>query len=331
MLAAGFLGGASDEQPCVETTPELLERPGAPGTPTRIEAGVLLVDLFAIDDAAQTFEADVLLTLRWNDPRLAVGLTPASAESCSYAAEEVWNPRPLLLNERDVKADLQGLVRVQADGACSLSQRYSGTFSFRSDLRDFPLDDQDLTVGVVVPPRVGEVELVASAELSGLWEDVSIPNWRVEGSGFRTYEKSLPQIREGVNVFEFSLRVVRHHSYYVWKLIVPLVIVVIMSWSVFWISPTAAVQLGLGATSVLTLIAYRFATATLLPPIAYLTRLDHFLTGSSLLVLLALIESLVTVALGDAGKVATALRIDRSCRVAIPLAFVAVVAWSFWL
>lgn len=107
--------------------------------------------------------------------------------------------------------------------------------------------------------------------------------------------------------------------------------VVMMSWSVSWINPKTGVQLGLDATSVLTLIAYRFATATLLPPIAYLTRLDLFLTASSVLVLLALVEALLTVGLGDAGRVETALRIDRTCRVAMPVAFAAIIAWSFWI
>ena len=46
-------------------------RPNAGGAPVEAAVEVVLVDLFEINDAAQKFLADVVITLRWNDPRLA--------------------------------------------------------------------------------------------------------------------------------------------------------------------------------------------------------------------------------------------------------------------
>jgi hypothetical protein len=258
-------------------------------------------------------------------------MTAAGEKQRGYPLDEVWNPEPMLLNARSVDAEGPELVLVDADGVCRYSQRLKGVYSFKSDLTDFPLDQQALPVQVVVPPRAGEVVLVEDAQLSGLWEEVSIPNWRLLSTSARSYDRYLPQVRETVHIYEYTQRVQRHRVYYIWKLIVPLIIVVLMSWSVFWISPKAVVQLGLGATSVLTLIAYRFATATLLPPIGYLTRLDLFLTASSVLVLLSLVEAILTVGLADKGRVEAALRIDRTCRVAVPVLFAGVLVWSFWL
>ena len=315
----------------VKTAPELLERPDPEGTPTRVSAGVFLLDLYKIDDVAQTFSADLILSLRWRDSRLARGMDPGADALRNYPLAQVWNPSPILLNARDASPLEPEMVRVRADGECRYSQRFEGAFSFKSDLADFPFDRQTLTVQVVIPPRAGDVELAPDEALSGLWGDVSIPNWRLLDSSDRIYEKRLPQVRDEARIYEHAQQVARHHVYYVWKLIVPLIIVVLMSWSVFWISPKAVVQLGLGATSVLTLIAYRFATATLLPPIGYLTRLDLFLTASSVLVLLALVEAILTVGLADKGRVEAALRIDRVCRVAAPVLFAGVVVWSFWL
>jgi len=54
----------------------------------------------------------------------------------------------------------------------------------------------------------------------------------------------------------------------VWKLIVPMSFVVFMSWAVFWLSPqNLAPCTGLSATSMLTLIAFRLALGSSLPPI----------------------------------------------------------------
>jgi len=314
-----------------EPSLEFLERPDTEGTPTRVGIGVYLIDLYEIDDVDQTFNADFILSVTWQDPRLAVGMDEESGDLRSYDVTQVWSPEPMLLNSRGAEVDGPELVRVHSDGECTFSRRHTGRFSFKSDLSEFPLDRQRLQIGVVVPPRVGEVVLEHDDESSGIWEDVSVPNWELQDLAGRTYVRYLPQMRTQVHVFELGLWVERHHAYYVWKLIVPLIIVVLMSWAVFWISPKTALQLGLGATGVLTLIAYRFATATLLPPIGYLTRLDMFLTGASVLVLLALVEALVTVGLGDKGHVETALKVDRACRVAFPAALVGIIAWSFWL
>jgi len=48
---------------------------------------------------------------------------------------------------------------------------------------------------------------------------------------------------------------------------------------------------GVGATAVLTLIAYRFTLDSLIPRVSYLTRLDIFILGATVLVLLARVAS----------------------------------------
>jgi hypothetical protein len=68
-----------------------------------------------------------------------------------------------------------------------------------------------------------------------------------------------------------------------------------MSWVVFWIEPSEpGIQLSIAMTSMLTLIAYRFAVDTQLPRLPYTTRLDTFILTSTLLVFFSLIEALVT-------------------------------------
>ena len=68
-----------------------------------------------------------------------------------------------------------------------------------------------------------------------------------------------------------------------------------MSWTVFWIHPTnGGPQISVAVTSMLTLIAYRFAIGSEVPKLPYLTRLDAFILASSLLVFLSLIEVMLT-------------------------------------
>ena len=92
-----------------------------------------------------------------------------------------------------------------------------------------------------------------------------------------------------------------------------------MSWAVFWIDPTTTSnsQISIAVTSMLTLIAYRFAVDSQLPRLPYVTRLDAFILTSTLLVFVSLVEVLVTTSLNNK----QAKKIDRYSRVIFPVIF----------
>ena len=130
-----------------------------------------------------------------------------------------------------------------------------------------------------------------------------------------------PGLQYSGYAFEFTAR--RNVSYYILKVILPLVLIVMMSWSVFWTEPTNSnTQFSIAVTSMLTLIAYRFAVDTQLPRLPYMTRLDAFFLISTLLVFLSLIEVLVTTILDNNQQVARAKKLDRYCRVIVPAIFI---------
>ena len=144
--------------------------------------------------------------------------------------------------------------------------------------------------------------------------------------------------RQYVDVYDrFHLRydfhIVAHRitAYYIWKVILPLCLIVAMSWAVFWINPAQfGPQIGLSATSMLTLIAFIFATTNMVPKLGYFTTLDLFIIGSTILVFLALLQSLTTSYLVSMGHVKLATGGDRICRFAFPLVFVAFAAVLFY-
>ena len=108
-----------------------LTRPLADEGPTRVSAGLYLVDLVDIDDAGQVLTADFVVWLRWSDPRLAardVALT-------HFSTDEVWTPRLLILHERMLRRNMPEFVDVDADGNVLYRQRYTGTITSVTDPR----------------------------------------------------------------------------------------------------------------------------------------------------------------------------------------------------
>src|SRR5206468_9486907 len=123
--------------------------------------------------------------------------------------------------------------------------------------------------------------------------------------------------------YEFEFTASRNVEHYILKVILPLVLIVFMSWASFWIDPVNAnAQISVAVTSMLTLIAYRFAEDAQLPRLPYMTRLDVFFLISTLLVFFSLIEVLVTTILDSNQQTARAKKIDRYCRVIVPVIFV---------
>ena len=130
--------------------------------------------------------------------------------------------------------------------------------------------------------------------------------------------------------FAFIFTAKRHLNYYFLQTVMPLVLIVIMSWGPFWIAPSlAGTQISLAASSMLTTIAYRFLLANLLPKLPYMTRMDYFTLFSTVLVFAALVEVIITSSLSHANRDQLAQRIDRWSRVVFPILFVLVLYVSF--
>jgi len=140
---------------CVTSTTIL--RPNAGAGPTPVNVYLYVVDVFEVSGSDQAFSADVALIAEWRDPNLA-GRATASQ---SAKLEDVWEPRLLLVNQRGVSALLPQRVEIDPEGLVRYRQRWSGRFTSRMDLRDFPLDRQRFNVQVASLGYSGdEVELI---------------------------------------------------------------------------------------------------------------------------------------------------------------------------
>ncbi len=304
----------------------------APGKgPTRVTITVYFLDVTEIHSAEQSFTANVYLEARWRDERLAhPGAAPVRKD-----LEAVWNPRLQIVNRRNLTFTFPNTVEVGPAGDVSYRQRVWGDFSQPLDLRDFPKDRQTYKIQIVPAGYTrDEVELVPDPEVSyGIAKVLSLPDWKVEDWNAGTAPaRSVRDSRRILSLAEFSFSARRKVGYYLIKIIVPLVLIVAMSWVVFWIDPKeGGIQIGVSMTAVLTLIAYRFAVGADLPKVSYVTRMDQFLLGATVLMFATLVEVIVTSTLARGERLALARRVDRWCRVLFPLLFALVTGWAFFL
>ena len=298
-------------------------RPSTNGGPTEVKVSVYIIDMDEVDTAAQSFNANIYLRLSWRDPRLAHG----GSDEIVRGLHEVWNPRIQILNQQKIWPTFPEIVEISPQGQVVYRQRFWGGFSQPLELVDFPFDKQAfqfIFVSVGYSPQ--EVELIPDIDArTGLSEKFSLADWSILDWQAGTFE-IVPNVkREKVAGYHLTIEGQREYGYFIAKIIIPLCLIVMMSWVVFWIDPNeSGTQISVAITAMLTLIAYRFAVGTYLPKVSYLTRLDYFILGATFLVFASLIEVVVTSTYAKIGNIDRARAIDRWARVLFPLVFVAV-------
>jgi hypothetical protein len=314
---------------CGAETPALIERPNADSGPTEISVGMWFVDISSIDSAQQMFTAEIAVVLRWKDPRLA----HTGNGVVRYPLEHVWHPRVGIVNETNsVSRKMPDSVEVDSDGTVTSRQLYAGAFTQPLRLQSFPFDRQTFRIQLVavryqsnevmfVPDQIWIRDGLQGA--GGISPAVTLPDWTIEKWELKPLMYALaPHHQYTSYAFEFTAA--RNVSHYILKVMFPLVLIVIMSWAVFWLDPIHSnSQINIAITSMLTLIAYRFAVDNQLPRLPYMTRLDAFILMGTALVFISLIEVITTTILETKHRVGLSKTIDRWCRVLFPAIFAA--------
>ena len=292
---------------------------GENGQPIVVEGTIGILDVDSISDTDQNFTINLYGEFRWKDPSQAHN---ALAE-LSKPLGDIWNPRITLLNAQRTWSSYPESVDITPNGEVVYRFRVWGDFSQALQLRDFPFDTQRFEVQVVAADyEPDEVVLtISEEEKSFLTENYSVPNWRIENWSIETrmirFEDG--SVQQGL-VFGFEGK--RRYGQYFIKVIIPLILIVIMSWIVFWLDPReAGTQLSVSVTAMLTVMAYHIAVSSNLPDIPYVTRLDLFLLGTTLLVFASIFEVVVTSNLAHDNQIDRALGIDKLARRLFPLMF----------
>ena len=299
-----------------------VERPDRHGPATEVRVGVIVLDIHEVDSAQQRISANVGFMARWHDPRLAHD----GPDSKLMRLDEIWSPNFQVLNRQSIIQTMPHVVDVMPDGEVVYRQRIWGGFSQRFDLREFPFDRQTLRIPLVSASYSSDqVVLIDDDDApSGVRQPLSLPDWRVLGWSLNSIDLRLSEHLAARSTLMVTVDVARFHGYYIFKIFLPLLLIVIMAGIAFWIDPSeTGPRISVAVTSMLTLIAYRFMIGHLLPVVSYLTTMDVFILGATTLVFLTLIQAVTTSFLAKSGRAPLAMRLDKVARLAFAAAVLA--------
>lgn len=290
-----------------------------------VSISILILDIIKIDDANQRSTIDFVVQLEWMEKNLV----SKWKEKTLVSKDEIWTPDIQIFNDYNLIKKKEDLYEVNPDGSVLYQQRFVGGINSRHNFSEFPLDEFIMKIQIVaINPDV--IFIVSNNSPEDRSHRYSISGWKINSEWIEVGVGD-ERFKDLANTTYF-IATKRNINYYIWKVIIPLAMVVFMSWLVFWVDPIQiGAQLTVGATAMLTMIAYQFTLSNLIPPVSYLTRLDTFILLSNIIVFIALLEAILTSNLVSHDKKTIARRMDYLARFIFPIAYTIVFIKSFWI
>jgi len=327
LLATGIAQAETPAELRLQSETGTLPSPPGTGGPIPVRVGLYVLNLVALDEVQQTFTFTAYMTETWKDPRLA--FTSGAGEN-EYSRRyfkkgAIWFPLLQFDNSTAPRVLSSYLLSGTSDGTIRYTEKFSVRVSSNMQLRAFPFDSQDLEI--VLHPFTGQASrIVLSVEpaTTGISQAsyTPLPLWHTGGVSCRTITGDKEPGKERSHL-SFEIHVVRNSEYYIYRIFLPLALMVAVSWGVLWV-PAGDLnsQLLISVTTLLTLVAFSVALSNILPPVPYLTFYDIFFLDAFFFIMLSIGEALIVHAVFHGSGNQAALKVRRTTRLVVPALFV---------
>jgi hypothetical protein len=318
--------------------------------PVEVTVSFELRDVDHIDDESETIEFTGVLKLSWHDPRQAFDPATEGTEEKIYQGSfqfnEVfsgWYPQLILVNESGLYEKHGVLLRVRSDGSLSLFETVNAVAKVDLDLRRYPIDQQRLkAVFHVLGFDSKEIVLRLEPDYNdgnlNIDESFEMPQWRLTGVKSSIGTRNTPLIGKGATTSTFTVSIdLQRSSFFILRLVIlPLIIIVMLSWSVFWMDKSSlGDRISVSFIGILTAVTYQVVLSEILPRISYVTLINEgFLSVSFFIMCMTVIVNLRVGYLDRHGMSEAGDRLDHRCRWMFPVIYfgtLLVVVWTAFL
>ena len=310
----------------------VLLSPPQTDSPIEVRIGFQLFDVVQIEETTETFEFSGVLTVRWKDERQSFDpATEGVAEKFyqgSFQFNEIatsWYPEISLLNSVGSFEKGEPLLRILPDGTSILATPINATAKSELKLRKYPFDTQNLRLFFGIPgyPE-SQVKMTPLAEPSLDSQADRIPQWTVIETRIMSDSilPTTPGSSERTSVFVFELDVKRQSAFVMRLVVMPLFLVVVLSWSVFWMDrASVGDRMSVSFVGLLTAVAYQIVLGDIMPHISYLTPINVFVSISFVIMCASIVVNLIVGEFNRENRAAAADALDNRCKVIFPIAY----------
>ena len=199
------------------------------------------------------------------------------------------------------------------------------------DLRNFPFDKQKIVFSfyetadpdVVIEPLssvYSNLDIIKNKE--NLINGWNLIDYRLVGHNYQEQGFFDDKFANGLDII---LEIERESSYYVYKIILPIILILMVCWSVIWITPRELeARLTVTIVCLLSLIAYNFVIDSEIPKLEYLTIMDWIIFTSYIFATVPNFLCIISHKLYNSNK-SLCLKIENRAKFIGPMMYIAVV------
>ena len=300
--------------------------------PVPVKTGFYLVNLVSVEERSETFQADIYLSFEWKDTRLA--FVPKADEpkvmvlmedAAGDKLKEIWWPQLEYINIATPQITNR-VLRIGADGTVRYELGLSGCFRAKLNFKRFPFDRQELPIRIQSflwqkehMVFVADTSKIGFSPLDG-FADMRVEQVSADVSAARV-------IGWGEDYSEYAAHIFtcRDPVYYIWQVFFPVILVMFLSCSIFYVHITAfSDRIGISLTCLLACVALQFTVNCNLPHIAYQTPIDRLFVATYSCTALGVMVSVLENAL-TRKQHRLMERVDRFARWFVPIFYLAMI------
>ncbi len=326
-------------------SPEVLTGTAVPGgmpfvrQPTVVKIGIKLDQIMSVNQKEKNISVAGSLQLRWQDRALAF-----SPETCQcrfklfdeggfakHVAQSgtVW-PTYSLYNQQGRRSTQNFVIVVWPSGDVIYAERFTVTLQAPDlDFRRFPFDRQAFAFQVdSILPR----EYFVFEDLSGYSQvgpKLGAEEFAVAESGTQISTQT-SALGEAFSRFSFRFITVRHLNYYFFRIFLPILLILTVSWVTFFLRDYRK-RIDVSSGLLFVLVAFNFTISGDLPRLGYMTLMDGVLISAFVVTIMVVVVNVYLRRLEAANKEERARRIDKYIIWLFPLGYILAVGLAVLL
>jgi hypothetical protein len=305
-------------------SPEVLEGKGQTAgrpilrQPIQVGVGLRMDQISEVNQRGENFGVVGDLTLEWLDPAFAfnpdtchcaVKVMDSGQFEAFVASNHLRWPRFIFFNQQGKRWTQGEVFRIYPDGKVTYYERFTATLQAPDfDFKRFPLDTQQFFIRLQGLNPEEDYRFVHLPESPGLGKQLGEEEWYITKHDTNVSSVIIAE-DTSASLFSFRFLSQRHLSYYIFRIFVPLLLIIAVSWVSFFLQDYAK-RVDISGANLLVFIAFNFTIGSDLPRLGYLTLLDTMLIVAFVVTTLTVICNVALKRLDTAGKTELAKKID---------------------
>ncbi|MBO9477090.1 hypothetical protein J7382_06050 [Shimia sp. R11_0] len=286
--------------------------------PQKVGVGIQIDQVTFVDQQSENFGVVGTLFLKVDYPEFAFDPETYGSEYKSYSLDAfrallqdqgVLAPYFILRNQQGRRFTQQTSVLVKSTGRITYAERFTATLQApHFNFRRYPFDTQEFYIEVssLLPSEF--VEFYPLEEETGMGDLLGEEEWILRNPS--SAASIVPGIAQrDTSMVALRFEGTRHVQYYILRIILPLVIILFVTWATFFLEEYRR-RIDMASANLLVFVAFNFAISTMLPKLGYLTFMDSLLVGMFVITGSTVLVNILLRRMKTTGREALARKID---------------------